>query len=321
MKILVTGGCGFIGHNVVQRLQSLGHEVMIIDNETDYNIINPDELEYIMYERKKKFEYQTNIQHYNVQDSMISMHMNMFKPDTVIHLASFPRQKIVNFNPMIGARVMCEGLLNMLQLSVKHKVSKFVYISSSMIYGNFNDDVKEDVICNPMGQYAIMKYMGEKLVQDYSRRGLLNHTIIRPSAVYGELDVEDRVVSKFMLAALRDETLEVRGANERLDFTYVEDVVDGIAAASLSNNTENKTYNITRSKSVSLLEAAELIVKIVGKGKINVIERDNSFPSRGSLNIDAAKRDFDFNPVIDIDNGFSWYYHWITNSPYWKKNL
>jgi nucleoside-diphosphate-sugar epimerase len=321
MKILVTGGCGFIGHNVVQRLQSLGHEVMIIDNETNYNIINPDELEYIMYERKKKFEYQTNIQHYNVQDSMISMHMNMFKPDTVIHLASFPRQKIVNFNPMIGARVMCEGLLNMLQLSVKHQVSKFVYISSSMIYGNFNDDVKEDAICNPMGQYAIMKYMGEKLVQDYSRRGLLNHTIIRPSAVYGELDVEDRVVSKFMLAALRDETLEVRGANERLDFTYVEDVVDGIAAASLSNNTENKTYNITRSKSVSLLETAELIVKIVGKGKINVIERDNSFPSRGSLNIDAAKRDFDFTPVIDIDNGFSWYYQWITNSPYWKKNL
>jgi nucleoside-diphosphate-sugar epimerase len=321
MKILVTGGCGFIGHNVVQRLQSLGHEVMIIDNETDYNIINPDELEYIMYERKKKFEYQTNIQHYNVQDSMISMHMNMFKPDTVIHLASFPRQKIVNFNPMIGARVMCEGLLNILQLSVKHQVSKFVYISSSMIYGNFNDDVKEDAICNPMGQYAIMKYMGEKLVQDYSRRGLLNHTIIRPSAVYGELDVEDRVVSKFMLAALRDETLEVRGAHERLDFTYVEDVVDGIAAASLSNNTENKTYNITRSKSVSLLEAAELIVKIVGKGKINVIERDNSFPSRGSLNIDAAKRDFDFNPVIDIDLGLTWYHHWITNSPYWKKNL
>ena len=321
MKILITGGCGFIGHNVVQRLQSLGHEVMIIDNETDYNIINPDELEYIMYERKKKFEYQTNIQHYNVQDSMISMHMNMFKPDTVIHLASFPRQKIVNFNPMIGARVMCEGLLNMLQLSVKHQVSKFVYISSSMIYGNFNDDVKEDAICNPMGQYAIMKYMGEKLVQDYSRRSLLNHTIIRPSAVYGELDVEDRVVSKFMLAALRDETLEVRGANERLDFTYVEDVVDGIVAASLSNNTDNKTYNITRSKSVSLLEAAELIVKIVDKGKINVIERDNSFPSRGSLNIDAAKQDFGFNPVIDIDNGFSWYYHWITNSPYWKKNL
>ena len=321
MKILITGGCGFIGHNVVQRLQSLGHEVMIIDNETDYNIINPDELEYIMYERKKKFEYQTNIQHYNVQDSMISMHMNMFKPDTVIHLASFPRQKIVNFNPMIGARVMCEGLLNMLQLSVKHQVSKFVYISSSMIYGNFNDDVKEDVICNPMGQYAIMKYMGEKLVQDYSRRGLLNHTIIRPSAVYGELDVEDRVVSKFMLAALRDETLEVRGANERLDFTYVEDVVDGIVAASLSNNTENKTYNITRSKSVSLLDTAELIVKIVGKGKINVIERDNSFPSRGSLNIDAAKRDFDFNPVINIDLGLTWYYHWITNSPYWKKNL
>jgi nucleoside-diphosphate-sugar epimerase len=150
---------------------------------------------------------------------------------------------------------------------------------------------------------------------------LLNHTIIRPSAVYGELDVEDRVISKFMLAALRDETLEVRGENERLDFTYVQDVVDGIVAATLSNNTENKTYNITRSKSISLLEAAELIVKIAGKGTVNLIERDHSFPSRGSLNIDAAKKDFGFNPVIDIDNGFSLYHHWITNSSYWKNNI
>lgn len=321
MKILVTGGCGFIGHNVAAQLSLKGHIVRIVDNETDYGVIPYDEIQYIMSERKKKIPSSVITHLIDIESGVLRHVFDMFQPDAIVHLASFPRQKIVNKNPQQGSRVMVEGLLNILELSVKHQVSKFVYISSSMIYGNFNDDVKEDFICNPIGQYAIMKYMGEKLVQDYTRRGLLNHTIIRPSAVYGELDVEDRVISKFMLAALRDKTLEVRGENERLDFTYVQDVVNGIIDASLSENTANKTYNITRSKSVSLLEAANLIVKIVGKGKVNVLERDKSFPSRGSLNIDAAKQDFDFNPVIDINKGFSWYYDWIRNSPYWKKNL
>jgi len=85
-----------------------------------------------------------------------------------------------------------------------------------------------------------MKLAGEHLVKDYSRRGCFTHTIIRPSAVYGELDVEDRVIAKFMLTAMRDGTLNVNGANETLDFTYVEDAADGIVGAALSDNTENR---------------------------------------------------------------------------------
>lgn len=321
MKILVTGGCGFIGHNVVHRLQTLGHEVAVLDNETTYNLILEEELDYTMFERKKKFEYQTKLYGFNIEDSVAFAAFDEFKPEVVIHLASFPRQKVVNKHPKAGARVMCEGLLNMLEYSVKWKVSKFVYISSSMVYGDFNDDVREDVVCNPLGQYAIMKYMGEKLVQDYSRRTMLSHTIIRPSAVYGELDVEDRVISKFMMSALRGSVLEVRGQDERLDFTYVQDVVDGIVAASLTIATDNRTYNITRSKSVSLLEAAQTIVDIAGTGTVSVVDRDQSFPSRGSLNIDAAKRDFNFNPCTDISEGFRRYYNWLKSSPYWKRHL
>jgi nucleoside-diphosphate-sugar epimerase len=227
----------------------------------------------------------------------------------------------VNNNPRDGARVLCEGLLNLLEASVKHGVKKFVYVSSSMVYGDFTDNVKEDAHCNPQGSYAIMKYMGEQLVKDYSRRGLLQHVIIRPSAVYGSLDIEDRVVSKFLLGAMRGETLQVNGPEERLDFTQVEDTASGIVGAILSDNTRNKTYNITRSESITLLQAAELAVKISGSGSIQINERDLEFPSRGSLNIDAARQDFDYKPTIDFNDGLSRYHEWVKSSSYWRQQL
>jgi nucleoside-diphosphate-sugar epimerase len=188
-----------------------------------------------------------------------------------------------------------------------------------MVYGDFTDDVTEDAICNPQGQYGIMKLAGEWLVRDYSRRTNLVHTIIRPSAVYGPLDVEDRVISKFLLTAMRGEILKVNGINETLDFTYVDDAADGIVAAALSDNTENKTYNITKSHSVTLHEAAQMAIKLVGKGSIEVREKDINFPSRGRLNIDAARKDFDFNPKVDVAEGFQIYYDWLKGSSYFNK--
>ena len=216
---------------------------------------------------------------------------------------------------------MSEGLLNMLEASAKYNVKKFVYISSSMVYGDFSDNVTEDYNCKPQGQYGILKLAGEWLVKDYTRKHGIEHTIIRPSAVYGPLDVEDRVISKFILTALRGQTLKVNGINETLDFTYVDDAADGITSAALSNNTANKTYNITKSHSVTLHEAAKLAVKIVGKGNIEVREKDADFPSRGALNIDAAKRDFAFDPKVDVEEGFEKYYEWISTSTYWKNKL
>jgi UDP-glucose 4-epimerase len=216
---------------------------------------------------------------------------------------------------------MSEGLINLLELAKKYQVKRFVYISSSMVYGDFTDDVTEDAICKPQGQYGIMKLAGEWLVKDYTRSCNLEHTIIRPSAVYGPLDVEDRVISKFILSALRGQTLKVNGANETLDFTYVDDAAEGIVAATLSENAINKTYNITKSHSRTLKYAAELAVEIAGKGSIEVRDKDSDFPSRGSLNIAAAKRDFGFDPKIDVEEGFNIYYNWIINSPYWSEKI
>ena len=317
-KILVTGGLGLIGHNVVRRLLDLGHEVSITDTQTNYGLVPQDELDYLMGERRAKIpEMDLRTHRIDIADQAgIDWLVKHYQPDTVIHMASFPRQKVVNVNPMIGSRAMSEGLLNLLEAAKNNHVCKFIYISSSMVYGDFTDDVTEDAQCRPQGQYGIMKLAGEWLVRDYSRRGLFDHVIIRPSAVYGELDVEDRVISKFLLTAMRGGTLKVNGASETLDFTYVGDVADGIVAAALSTTANNQTYNITKSHSWSLLDAANLAVRIVGRGTVEVRDKDADFPSRGALNIDAARRDFEYDPKVDIEEGFQRYYDWLNSALY-----
>jgi nucleoside-diphosphate-sugar epimerase len=320
MKILVTGGLGFIGHNVVALLESQGHTCIITDTQTTYGIIPQDELDYLVEQRRRKIKtdriYGIDISDRDGIAWLIGEHC----PDIVVHLASFPRQKVVNADPQAGSRSMSEGLLNLLEASVKHDVQKFVYISSSMVYGNFNDTycdgIDESHATNPIGQYGIMKLAGEWLVRDYSRRTNMAHTIIRPSAVYGPLDVEDRVVSKFLLAAMRGDAIQVHGSNQELDFTYVSDAAEGIADAAISEDTYNTTYNITRGQSKTLLEAAKLAVSITGQGTIEVRDPDENFPNRGQLNTQRAHLDFGYCPEVDIEQGFQEYYEWLKDSFY-----
>ena len=321
-KILVTGGLGFIGHNVVALLESQGHEVVVIDNMTTYGVVDRRELDSLMTERSRYIRtqkrYICDISSQDIPKIFLAV-----QPEIVIHLASFPRQKVVNSNPMIGSRAMSEGLLNLLEASAHNRVRKFVYVSSSMVYGNFVDKFKEGIDenhkCHPVGQYGIMKLAGEWLVEDYQRRYNMAYTIVRPSAVYGPRDVEDRVVSKFLLTAMRDGVIQVNGGNETLDFTHVDDAVDGIVSAAISPYTDNEIYNVTRGSARSLLEAAQLAIKIVGKGTIQINKPDNNFPSRGQLNISKAYNDFGFLPLTDIEQGFQEYHEWLKDSPQFNR--
>ena len=322
MKFLVTGGAGFIGHNVVRILESQGHECIIIDTCTDYGFIPKEELTYLVDNRLKRIN--TQIRKIDIREStFVDTIFKFYEPDVVIHMASFPRQKVVEQNPLLASDVMSNGLINLLEASKKHSVKKFVYISSSMVYGNFETDVDETAQCNPIGQYGIMKFMGEKLVEDYSRRECFEHVVIRPSAVYGEWDVEDRVVSKFMTKAMRGETLKVNGPDEVLDFTYVEDTAMGIVLAATKESANGNIYNITRSeqRQWNLKDAAELAIKIAGQGSLEVAPRDLSFPKRGRLDISRAVRELGYTPQVNVEQGFQRYYDWYSQNPIlWVKN-
>lgn len=120
---------------------------------------------------------------------------------------------------------------------------------------------------------------------------------------------------------MRKECLKVNGKNETLDFTYVDDAAEGIVQASLSENTIDKTYNITKSHSTTLYQAALLALNIVGQGEVEVREKDEDFPSRGALDITKAKQDFGFDPKVDVAEGFKIYYEWLKNDPYWQSSL
>lgn len=316
MNILVTGGLGLIGHNIVQKLTRLGHKVIVYDSCTNYGIIPQAEIDYLIAERKKLIGAVEIHENDILQASMFDWLLPKHKIEAIIHLASFPRQKVVNANPCWGSTVMSTGLLALLEKAVQHGVRRFTYASSSMVYGDFQDFVTEDAVCRPQGQYGILKLAGEWLVKDYTRKHGIEHTILRPSAVYGPLDVEDRVISKFLLTAMRGETLKVNGRNETLDFTYVDDAAEGFVAATLSDRAANGTYNITKSHSTTLLSAAELAVKLAGRGSIEVRDKDADFPSRGALDIRKAQKDFGFDPKIDVAEGFQIYYDWLKSDPY-----
>lgn len=321
MKILVTGGAGFIGHNVVRLLEQQGHECIVIDTCTNYGFIPKEELTYLINERSKRIK--AKIRQIDIREGQfVDTIFKTYKPDVVIHMASFPRQKVVEQNPLLASDVMSNGLINLLEKSKQYAVGKFVYVSSSMVYGDFTADVLEAHTCRPQGQYGIMKLMGEKLVEDYHRLGAFDYTIIRPSAVYGEWDVEDRVVSKFMTMAMRGETLRVKGADEVLDFTYVEDTAMGIVLAATQDIANSKIYNITRSdaKQYTLKDAAELAISIVGRGNLEIADRDLSFPKRGRLSIMKAQRDLGYAPKVNIEEGFRRYHDWYDKNPIlWRR--
>jgi nucleoside-diphosphate-sugar epimerase len=317
MRILVSGGLGFIGHEVVKQLE--GHDVMVIDSMTNYDFIPLDQMMKLFQLRQGDLRNQVPTRHIDLRDrALVAKCLYDFQPEVVIHLASFPRQKVVLQNPSVASEVMTTGLINLLEAS-KGIANKFVYISSSMVYGDFNDRVPETQECHPRGQYAIMKYMGEKLVEDYKK--YFDYTIIRPSAVYGPRDVEDRVLSKFVLNALRGNTIQVRGADEVLDFTYVTDTAQGIALAA-TKECPHDIYNITRCEKqpITLHMAARKVVELLGKGKIELVDRDQNFPSRGRLDITRAQKDLGYNPTVDFNQGCRDYVDWMrTNINVYKE--
>jgi nucleoside-diphosphate-sugar epimerase len=122
-----------------------------------------------------------------------------------------------------------------------------------------------------------------------------------------------------MLTAMRGGVLRVNGSSETLDFTYVDDAADGIVAAATRFVGACQTFNITKSHSVSLLQAAGMIVELVGKGTIELRDKDADFPSRGALNIDRARAVLGYDPKVDVEEGFENYYGWFKNSVFWSQ--
>ena len=309
LKILVTGGLGFIGHNVVKILQNNKHDVQVIDAFTSYGSVAVPELEYLYNERLKQIDESTQIYKEDICVPEIDEVFAKFKPDVVIHCASFPREAAVRLNPIEAARTMCVGTANILDCCTRHKTKQFVFISSSMVYGDFEHALEEDKL-NPSGQYSIWKIAGEELVHHYTETTKQSSIILRPTAVYGALDISDRVVGTFFKRAMADDILYVNGEEETLDFSYVTDTAQGIAQAATTKGVSG-TFNISKQEKVTIKSVAERVVALVGTGTVKVRDQKPGMPSRGTLDCTKAQEAFKFNPKISIDEGLELYYNSI----------
>ena len=264
MKFLITGGRGFIGSKIIEKLTQEGHKVISIDNQDTYGIMAKSDLLHLMEWRTRNWNkklVQDKVG--DILDRDVCLNVFSSKPDVVIHLATYPRAKIVDQDPIVGIPKVIDTTTNLLWHSSKFKVKKFVYISSSMVYGDFVDGTKEDANTKPKNIYGEAKLTGERMVKLFAKRDNLNYSIIRPSGVYGPGDMPDRVVSIFFEKAMKNETITLHNGANKVDFTYRQDAARGIIMSALSS-VSNVSFNITAGNATSLRTLAETIIKITG---------------------------------------------------------
>jgi nucleoside-diphosphate-sugar epimerase len=217
----------------------------------------------------------------------------------------------VDNDPIVGIPKVINTTTNLLWHSEKFNVKKFVYISSSMVYGDFVDGMKEDGNTKPKNIYGEAKLTGERMVKLFAKRDGLNYNIIRPSGVYGPGDMPDRVVSKFFDKAMKNETITLHNGDNKVDFTYRQDAATGIIQAALSS-VANVSFNITAGNATSLRTLAEMIIEITGsKSELEDTGNHKLYPMRGTLDIGRAKDLLGYKPKFSLKEGLKSYYDWL----------
>jgi|TARA_R110002074_G_scaffold253127_1_gene425145 nucleoside-diphosphate-sugar epimerase len=311
MKILVTGGKGFIGSKIVEMLSN-DHKVTVVDNHDTYGIMTKQELNNLYTWRTRNWNAKnvTMIQG-DILDRLVCLKAFSHNPEIVIHLATYPRAKIVDNDPIVGIPKVINTTTNLLWHSAKFNVKKFVYVSSSMVYGDFADGTKEDASTKPKNIYGEAKLTGERMVKLFAKRDGLNYNIIRPSGVYGPGDMPDRVVSKFFAKAMKNETITLHNGENKVDFTYKQDTARGIILAALSS-VANVSFNITAGNATSLRTLAEKIIAITGsESDLEDTGNHKLYPMRGTLDIGRAKDLLQYEPEFTLEQGLKSYYDWL----------
>lgn len=322
-KIVLIGGAGFIGHNIALQLKALGAEVTVVDGlqinnllaftSTDVNIPNRELYLAILNERQellRKADIPVYIQ--DCRDYHALSHlMARLEPQVVVQLAAVSHANKSNKDPYSTFDHSFRTLENALDCS-RDNVEHFIYFSSSMVYGHFQGGmVTEDTHCEPLGIYGALKFGGEKLVIAYKQAFDLDYTIIRPSALYGPRCVSRRVGQIFIENALKGTEITIQGdGSDSLDFTCIDDMVDGIIAVITNKKSRNEIFNMTYGAARSLAQMAEIVQEHFPEVSIKYVPKDKLMPDRGTLCMDKARDLLGFAPSWPLEKGFPEYINW-----------
>jgi nucleoside-diphosphate-sugar epimerase len=327
-RVLIIGGAGFIGHNLALHLKSLGAEVSIIDGLEVNNLTsvlgNADNLPYpqlsytVLTERLDLIR-KAGISLF-VQDARdyhaLSHLMNKIKPQVIMHLAAVSHANRSNKDPYSTFDHSLRTLENALDNAKDREgVEHFVFLSSSMVYGNFKTEaVDETTVCEPLGIYGALKFSGEKMVIAYNQVFGLPYTIIRPSALYGERCISRRVGQIFIENALFGNEITINGdGSDGLDFTYIQDLVEGLTSVITNKNSKNQIFNLTYGSARTIADMIDILKEYFPKISIKSVSKDSLMPDRGTLSVDKAKSLIGYNPSWSLDKGYPKYIDWYIN--------
>ncbi|MBO3762742.1 MAG: SDR family NAD(P)-dependent oxidoreductase [Thermoproteota archaeon] len=302
MKILITGGAGFIGRHLATRLLKEGQEVVILDNFYNSRI---EDIKFLL-ENKKIMLIKGDIIDVSLLESALS------GIDVVVHLAAIiDVQKSIE-DPLTTNYVNVQGTLNLLEQSIRKDVKKFVFASSTAVYGDSNVlPLTEDLPLNPISPYAASKAASELYCKVYNKVYNLETVVLRYFNVYGfgkQASTYSGVINKFAENIKNNLPLTIYGDGEQTrDFIYIDDVVDATTRAIYSNGLGGEVMNVATGRPTRIKDLAKLMLRIAGKEDLCIFYEK---PRKGDIkqnygSTDKAKKLLGFEAKVKIEEGIT----------------
>lgn len=313
MKILLTGGAGFIGFHTATELLNRGDSVVIIDNFNDY--YDP-KLKFFRADTLKNHKNKKNLKIYKADISDLKSLDKIFKKhkfDKICHLAAQAGVRYSLKDPFRYEIWNNLGTLNLLELAVKHKIKDFVFASSSSVYGG-NKKIpfsEKDSVDSPVSLYAATKKTNELYAHVYHHLYGLNCTGLRFFTVYGPYGRPDMALFKFVKNILKGEKIDVYNkGNMKRDFTYVSDIVSGVLSA-IDKPMGYEIFNLGNNNPVTLNKFISSIEKALGKkAKKNLLGMQPGDVKKTYADIDKAQKKLGYSPKTDIKEGIDKFISW-----------
>lgn len=310
-KILVTGGAGFIGSHLSESLLKQGHKVICLDNFNDY--YNP------RIKQRNVASFENNSNYELIQGDILDLQLlrQVFRNSNIaiiVHLAARAGVRPSIQEPLLYQRVNVEGTTNLLEMAKEFNIEKFIFGSSSSVYGK-NKKVpfsEIDSVDHPISPYAATKKSCELICYTYHHLYNFPVTCLRFFTVYGPRQRPDMAIHKFAKLVFHNQKIPMFGdGNSRRDYTYISDIIDGICK-SIERCSDYHIYNLGESKTIELKNLIELIANCLGMEPIIQMlpVQPGDVPITYS-DISKAKRELGYDPKVSIDEGIKKFVSWF----------
>ncbi len=313
MNILITGAAGFIGFHTCMSLLT-NHKIYGLDNLNNYYDVNLKKSRLKLLKQHKNFDFlKIDIQNKNLHGKFKKIEL-----DIIINLAAQAgvRHSLKDPFSYINSNVL--GQINLLEFARKNGVKKFIYASSSSVYGG-NKKMPFSVkhrVDNPISLYAASKKSTELLAECYSHLFKIKCIGLRFFTVYGPWGRPDMATFIFTKKIIEKKKIDIFNyGNMQRDFTYIDDIVEGIKGAiNLKDKYRHKIYNLGNNKPENLKRFVSIIEKELKiKAKKNLLQMQPGDVAKTSANINESKKELKFNPKTSIDEGIPKFIEWYKN--------